>query len=201
MSADVEWNGDDFLRDFNQALRDSSVDAGVIMQTEIKKKLNLRASNVGSGGKASPPGSPPAKRTGSLGRSIQIDASKIKSKNPLVRVGSNLPYAMIHEFGGRIQSKGKLLAIPVRREAQLSGPRDVPGLTFVPVKNPTNVVGRLVRRKGKGKTATLETWYLLARRVNVPARPYLRPALKASEPKIIERTIQRVKKVADRYAG
>ena len=202
MSASVEWNGGDFLRDFNEALTDSSFDAAVIMQTEIKKKLNLRASNIGSGGKASPPGSPPAKRTGTLGRSMQMDTSGMYKKgNPVVRVGSNLPYALIHEFGGRIEAGSKLLAIPVNREAQLSSPRDVPGLSFVPVTKSTNIVGRLVRRSGKGKTASLETFYLLARRVTLPARPYLRPALRAARPKIIDRTIARLKKVADRYAG
>lgn len=72
--------------------------AAVHLQAEVKKTLSKSTS-------PSKPGTPPGVKTGTLRRSIQVDRSKNKGKRPRVRVGTNLVYARIHEFGGTITAK------------------------------------------------------------------------------------------------
>lgn len=86
------------------------------------------------GGLVDPPGGMPRKRTGTLARSIVIDASEDRVR----RIGpdKSVPYAAIHEFGGVIEPKvAKFLKFRI-------------GDAFVQ-----------------------------ARRVVIPARPYMRPSL------------------------
>ena len=68
--------------------------AGILLQREIKERLNLGKSPPAS---EAPNG--PFKDTGTLGRSIQVDDSKAKGKKPSVRVGTSLVYAARLEFG------------------------------------------------------------------------------------------------------
>jgi phage gpG-like protein len=75
--------------------------AAILLQNEIKMGLSLSTS-------PSKAGSPPGVKTGTLRRSIQVDNSDIS--NLRVRVGTNIKYARIQEYGGVIKSKiGKLL--------------------------------------------------------------------------------------------
>ena len=87
--------------------------AAIGLQKAIKGKLNLASSNQGR--TPSPAGQPPAKMTGTLGRSIQID-----NTNPdRLRVGTNLVYAKIQEFGGVIRPKrSRFLIVPVNDAAR-----------------------------------------------------------------------------------
>lgn len=71
--------------------------AGVHLQREIRDSLN--------GQSPSSPGNPPGRRTGTLAKSIQVDRSGNRGARPVVRVGTNLEYAPIHEFGGTITPK------------------------------------------------------------------------------------------------
>lgn len=86
----------------------------------------------------------------------------------LVRIGTPLIYASIHEFGGDITPKNRqYLAIPLTNKSRKVGPRDYPeALRFVPV----NDGGFLVDAAGDAQ-------YALRKRVTIPARPYLRPAI------------------------
>ena len=107
----------------------------------------------------------------------------------IARVGGGgvgeVPYAAIHEHGGVIRPKrGRFLAIPVGPALQggKNGgagmwPRDIPGLTFIPIKG--GAQGMLVKRMavGRSKTKTeFVPWFHLVRSVRMPRRPYLRPA-------------------------
>lgn len=80
---------------------------GMKLQSEVRDRLGRHASNRGSGGVPSAPGSPPGLATGALSRSVQRDEGQITNRSPKVRVGSSLPYARIQEFGGRISAKNK----------------------------------------------------------------------------------------------
>lgn len=104
----------------------------------------------------------------------------------IARVGGGgvgeVPYAAIHEHGGTIYPKrGRFLAIPMgpALKGGKSGgagmwPRDIPDLKFVPIKG--GAQGMLVKRMGKGKSASWVPWFHLVRSVRMPRRPYLRPA-------------------------
>lgn len=83
-----------------------------------------------------------------------------------VNVGTNLEYAAIHEFGGTIQpQKGKYLAIPVG--TYKGSPLDHPDLVTV--------------QKGGGDPVMIDSegrvQYVFKKSVEIPANPYLRPAL------------------------
>ena len=69
--------------------------AAITLQSEIKKTL--------SGASPASSGSPPGVKTGALRRSIQVDNRD--RKNGRWRVGTNLVYARIQEFGGVIRAK------------------------------------------------------------------------------------------------
>jgi len=79
--------------------------AGILLQREIKERLNLGKSPPAS---IAPNG--PFKDTGTLGRSIQVDDSNAKGKKPSVRVGTSLVYAARLEFGFvGADSKGRVI--------------------------------------------------------------------------------------------
>lgn len=102
-----------------------------------------------------------------------------------------VPYAAIHEHGGTILPKrGRFLAIPMgpalkggKNGGANMWPRDIPDLTFVSIRGGAQAM--LVRRMGKGKRAGFVPWFHLVRSVNMPARPYLRPAVDAARPAFI----------------
>jgi len=177
--------------------------AAVIVQNEIKEKLTSGgASNIGSGGKSSPPGGPPAVNTGHLLRSIQIDGSKIKTANPFVRIGTNVTYAPIHEFGGRILPKNaKALAVPIgiegRRASRQAGWR-----------SDKNSAGRIrsldlsfIPRKGKApllaethSDGSMTPLFVLMKSVTIPARPFMRPSLIKAKKRMLKVAGQEIRR-------
>jgi phage gpG-like protein len=91
-------------------------------------------------------------------------------------VGSaGVVYAAIHEFGGTIRPlRAKNLAIPTTKEARKAGsPRSMTDLKWIP---------------GNGRVSYLVNddgvQYVLVKSVQIPARPYLRPAYKDNKDKI-----------------
>jgi len=106
-------------------------------------------------------------------------AKKQKIKSRTSSPGA-VRYARIHEEGGSIKARGKLLAIPIHSDLftaggkqRYAGPRDVPNLVFAISK-----AGKpFLFDKFKG---TSEAYYLLRERVDIPARPYLAPGLRTA---------------------
>ena len=80
-------------------------------------------------------------------------------------VGTNIKYGAIHEFGGTIvPTRARNLAIPI---GDMKGsPREHPGLSF------TMRGGKKFLEDDNGKLQ-----YVLKSSVQIPPRPYLRPAL------------------------
>jgi len=105
-----------------QAYREAVSAAAITFQGALKGTLTRGgASNKGSGGQPSSPGDPPAVKTGRLRRSIQVNLTEIKKPDPIARVGTNVVYARIHEFGGVITpKKGKWLWFEVDDDGEKS---------------------------------------------------------------------------------
>lgn len=139
---------------------------------------------------ASPPGSPPNVRTGALRRGARIiraAANRLRASSGIAR---NINYAMIHERGGTITSKGKLMPVPLNDQARriserASGSlRSVGDLRVIPVRGRRTVllVGGLNRGVSKierGRTirsSAVPVW-VLKQNIRIPPRPYLKPAL------------------------
>jgi phage gpG-like protein len=70
--------------------------AAITLQNEIKMQLSLSSS-------PSKAGSPPGVNTGTLRRSIQIDNTELDYLK--IRVGTNVKYAAIQNFGGVVKAK------------------------------------------------------------------------------------------------
>lgn len=175
--------------------------AGAIhYQGSVKKQLNRHASNRGNGGQASPPGSPPGNRTGTLSRSVQVDVGGlIRGSQKRVKIGTDIIYARIHEFGGTIQAKGGGLAVPIHADAKRAsdqgrGPRDFNDLTYIsrPGKPPL-----LVRDKG----GQWDIMYVLPKSVVMPARPVWRPTFKRELKKIKKHIKRRIDDAVRRAAS
>lgn len=121
-------------------------------------------------------------RTGRLRNSIRTVIRQSPSMTELLLQaggeGGQVPYAGIHETGGVVVPvERKWLAIPLSIAKTAAGvsryqtPRDVPGLHFVPGKRPDTAF--LSKADGK-------PWFILKKRVVIPARPYLLPALEVA---------------------
>jgi len=103
MSVKVEWHGNDFNRKLKKAQGDALFRVAHYFQGQVQNLLARHGK--GKYGPSSPPGSPPGLRTGALRNPIQIDSSKNKGPKPMIRVGTNLIYAPVQEFGARISAK------------------------------------------------------------------------------------------------
>lgn len=116
------------------------------------------------------------RRTGNLARlqqEINIGAHSVVGK-----IGPVVKYGRIHELGGTIRpKKGRFLAIPSDRIRTAAGvarasPRDFPDAFF----HRRGERLYLLRRVGGG--GRLELLFTLVKRVKMPKRAYLAPALK-----------------------
>jgi len=95
--------------------------------------------------------------------------------------------ASLHEYGGVIHMKSKLLAIPATRKASRAGsPLNYPGkLTFVKARGKNkHVVGVFLsdersKEKTQGKARNSRVAYLLMTEVTIPARPHCKLAYEA----------------------
>jgi len=125
------------LHDFSplvkSRVREAAIEAtnaiSILFMNMVSLKLTEGgASNIGSGGKSSPAGGPPAVDTGELRRSFGVDQktadpdTKYGISHPvgiglIRRVGTKLIYAKVQEFGGPdggyIKAKDKLLLVPI----------------------------------------------------------------------------------------
>jgi len=104
MAVEWEFRRQEVLKEFRAATVKALSGAAIVVQNEIKLTMGKHGS--GRGGKPSPAGNPPAVQTGALRRSIQTDLSQVETRLR-ARVGSNLRYARIQEFGGTITAKNK----------------------------------------------------------------------------------------------
>lgn len=167
-----------------QAAQKGLMAVAVGLQREIKRTLNRSSSQRGA--TPSAPGQPPAKDTGTLGRSIQIDATNPEK----LRVGTNLVYAKIQEFGGTIRPKKvKMIPVPVNQRARdlmrkyPGGLRDIPNLSRIESAGGIYIIEKLQKKRGKQVREVIGAVWHLRNSVRLAARPYMRPSLQAYAPK------------------
>jgi len=104
-------------------------------------------------------------RSGTLRNSVVVS---IENNEPIITVGGqNVPYASIHEFGGIITPKNrKWLTIPVADDVRGRRAKEFK-LHFIQFSNAR--AGLFAEDK--------RLKYLLVKRVTIPARPYIQPAI------------------------
>lgn len=171
--ASGSYNGDKISAAIRTKLQANITAACILVQRSARR-------NASTGG-----GSGLHRRTGQLVNSIAYEVHE-----DFGRVGSNLKYARIHEFGGVITPKtAGALAVPVHPDAKRApGPRSFGGqLAMVtrPGKPPLLIRARDVG-KGSSNRNVFDVMYVLLKSVTIPARPYLRPALANNQDRIRE---------------
>lgn len=88
------------------------------------------------------------------------------------RVGTSVPYAPLHQFGGIVRpKKAKALAIPLTKEAAKQGPRQFPGRLFVVWKK--GAKSGVLMSLPKTKKGQPKAQYALVKQVVVPKRPFM----------------------------
>ena len=99
--ATVKWKGPEFVRLLTEHVI-KGVDTGSIrLQKEVKRQLARYMARRRRGG-ARPPADKLGLDTGTLTRSIQVDRRHLRdNRTPRTRVGTNLVYGPVHEFGSR----------------------------------------------------------------------------------------------------
>lgn len=118
-----------------------------------------------------------------------------------VLVGTNLVYARIHQYGGRVTpKKAKALTIPVHPKAYGKRASDFPDLLYIPgADKATGTVGRLVMVKGRKthggramsrKGVELTTYFVLRTSVRIPPRPFLQ---------VLPEDSRRIDRITERY--
>lgn len=184
MSASYSFRRDAIEKALFTAVQDSVAETAVTFQHNVRKQLSRSGSTVASGNVPSASGTPPAVQTGMLRRSFQsanspgayFDRAQFANRlRPTIRVGTRMKYASIHEYGGVITAKGKLLTVPIHPDAKRAsmmgqGAKTFPNLVLVSRKGKSPI---LIRPKGKG---SFDVMYVLKQSVTIPARPYVRPA-------------------------
>lgn len=106
---------------------------------------------------------------------------------------AGVPYAAIHEFGGRITAKGRALAIPLPENRRADGSPKITiqelfgglGSRVFTSKSGVVMLASAAGRKNS-KFTKLTPMFVFKKSVDIPARPYIRPALAASKEVILK---------------
>ena len=117
--------------------------------------------------------------TGKLAQSWTMIRERTATNEPIARVGSNSPYAAIHQFGGTIfPDEAKALTVPLDKQAARStaGDHDLVAIYFDNSSNPY-IIGALAEPGPDGPFR-----YLLMTQVEIPERPYISNAIKDAKP-------------------
>lgn len=146
--------------------------------------------------RASETGGQTMRHKGMLSKSVAYEVTGNK-----VLVGTNLVYARIQQYGGRVTpKKAKALTIPVHPKAYGKRASDFPDLVYIPGQDKaTGVVGRLVMVKGRKthggramsrKGVELTTYFVLRKSVRIQPRPFLQ---------ILPEDSRRFDRITERY--
>jgi len=195
MAATHKWRGAMLQQRVREGIARALDYSALAIQKEVQANLSRHGRQPSRGVST---GAMPGVRTGHLRRSWQAGkpGSVKRTENvrspisPSITVGSNVKYARIHEYGGIIKAKRvKYLTVPLNRRAEqmliaAGGKiRNIPGLFRIGRESGT-FGGVLAIRTGK-KNAKVVALFALRRSVRMPARPYIRPAVRKARPKII----------------
>lgn len=135
-------------------------------------------------------------RTGHLRRSITHEGPKKQGNRIIGKIGATAPYAPVHEFGATITpKKTKFLAIPLGPAKTAAGAARAPGPrhysnTFIRKSK----AGKLIIFQKLGKKRIIPL-FVLVKRVVVPKRPWLLPAINKSVPRIMKAIMRRIDQV------
>ena len=176
----------------HQAVRRVLRDGALQIQRAVKENLN-RTATPRDGRSGSKPPSPPGKRTGELGRHVQVDFSGLDDQRaPWARVGmAKLKYAAIQEYGGTITPvNSKYLPIPCNARA-----RALRRKAGTSLRNLASTKFHVV--ESHGQKYLIETLpaqskrdpavFKLSKSLTLPARPYFAPAVRKLVPDIMRK--------------
>lgn len=182
----MEWRGGEFAAALEASFKDANMAAAREYVNQTRDLLNKGGKGPFSkGATPSPAGQPPHNSTGRLIKSFYAHEGPGISGY----VSTNSPYAFIHEYGGTIVPKGKYLVFPVtidgrrhlRAHVTIRAALGAPGVSIAPNRKGGGLL--VFGKKGKKGRVLL---YVMKKSVTLPARPYMRRALKEGTGAIAE---------------
>lgn len=132
------------------------------MRSEIELRFRNGETPEGIKWKSSLRGGKTLVDTGLLRQSFQIQFD-----NKVAKVGTNIRYARIHNYGGVIRAKKKYLTIPIAREAKGKSARSFQDTFIFKSKRTGNLF--IAQKNG----VNLKTLYLLKKQITIPARRFM----------------------------
>jgi len=123
------------------------------------------------------------------GNMVNSRTFKVYEGKSFVRCSVNTVYAAIQELGGMIKpDKAGALTVPIHPDAKKlvrngGSARDMKDLEMIKRKNGPPL---LVRKKEKGKNQRFDIMFVLLKSVQIPARPYMRPAVYENKDMILK---------------
>lgn len=165
-----------------KTVTDAAVNAGLNRAAAVAVSAIKQSFSKNGKFRPSAPGTPPNRNRGLLANSISFT----KAQNKVAYVySSGVAYAKVHEFGGVVRMKDRRLTIPLNDEAARMRER-TRSLYFLPLYIRKTKSGKLIAFDGRAKRAKVKSerpMFLLATSVNIPARPFLRPAF--TNPRVV----------------
>lgn len=182
ISVTTKWNGDDFIKRLTAAVDVAHEAAAQVLVRAITDQLGRQ-----NGGVRSKPGQPPTSQSGKLSQGIGY-SKPVGGKNI---VGSGAKYAKVLEFGMLIRAKRKFMLYPITKDAEkfvrdsgASEGKTGEGLkryeetyadTIVRMRQGGKIlIGRV---QGGSKYGQVLIEWIMAPRVYIAPRPFIRPAL------------------------
>jgi len=164
----LDWRGD-----AAKALVFQAADMGIGAGAELVAR---RARQSMTSASPSAAGSPPGVSGGASGLKGSVTHVRIGPMD--WAAGTNVFYGRIQEYGGIFYSTKKSFTIPLNTKAKnamkaVESVRSIKGLTYIKTKK-----GAILAKVIGGKRARVEPWFFLTKKINLPARPWLRPAFR-----------------------
>lgn len=168
-------------------------DCALLVQRGVKMELNKTATSR-DGRSVAHAGGPPGKRTGELGRHVQVDFSGLNDpKGAWSKVGmARLKYAKVQETGLPVITPKavKFLPIPcnararaLRRKAGAGSLRSLSTKFYVTEAHGQKYLVEVMPKRSKATPAI----FRLSKSLKLPARPYFGPVVKRLKPEIDRR--------------
>lgn|SRR3990167_1928443 len=165
ISFDIRDSSKEFLRTAAEAMwRDqykAMVKASQVLAGEIRRSIKQWVSSSDATN---------VRRSGQLARSFVPQIELRDVREIAAKVTSKEVYAGIHEDGGTIKSRGKLLTIPLKRLPANYSARDVKNPVFIRSKKGNLLLAEQI---GQGKKARLDFKFVLKPQVTIKAKHYL----------------------------
>lgn len=170
----IVWHLPEVIAKVSKNIDKGLTRAGVFISDKAKQSMHEKGPST--------PGDPPGVGVGALRSNVGWEIRDEGSAKLLLVGVKNSPaakYARIQEYGGVIEpTSAKYLTIPLTDEARKKPPRQWNDLTVIKSDRGNLILAQVPREgQGAGVEGGIIPQFVLTKRVVLPPRPYIRPAV------------------------